>query len=134
MDFPATKNAPFVRTDFADDRAWNEIVAAVRAESPEGFLANVDTVTDPAFDEAQPTDLAASAARLNSHSVLFVADTLTMQHAEHPIICLDLHTLGNQFRVVPAELQGVENNLSIANMDFEEFASSVNADGIFRGF
>jgi hypothetical protein len=29
---------------------------------------------------------------------------------------------------------GVENNLSIANMDFEEFADAVGPDGIFRGF
>jgi uncharacterized protein DUF6924 len=29
---------------------------------------------------------------------------------------------------------GVENNLSLANMDFEEFADSVDADGVFRGF
>jgi len=28
----------------------------------------------------------------------------------------------------------VENNLSLANMDFEEFADSVDADGVFRGF
>jgi hypothetical protein len=29
---------------------------------------------------------------------------------------------------------GIENNLSIANMDFEEFAENVDDDGIFRGF
>jgi len=28
----------------------------------------------------------------------------------------------------------VENNLSIANMDFSEFADNVDKDGIFRGF
>jgi hypothetical protein len=28
----------------------------------------------------------------------------------------------------------VENNLSIANMGFEEFANAVDKDGIFRGF
>ena len=27
-----------------------------------------------------------------------------------------------------------ENNLSIANMDFREFAESVDPDGVFRGF
>ena len=29
---------------------------------------------------------------------------------------------------------GVENNLSISNMDFYEFADNADADGIFRGF
>jgi Domain of unknown function (DUF6924) len=28
----------------------------------------------------------------------------------------------------------VENNLSIANMDFEDFADATDDDGIFRGF
>ena len=28
----------------------------------------------------------------------------------------------------------IEANLSIANMDFGEFAGSVGADGVFRGF
>jgi hypothetical protein len=28
---------------------------------------------------------------------------------------------------------GVENNLSLANMDFDEFADAVDADGVFRG-
>jgi hypothetical protein len=29
---------------------------------------------------------------------------------------------------------GVENNLSIANMDYSEFADEVDPDGVFRGF
>lgn len=29
---------------------------------------------------------------------------------------------------------GVENNLSLANMGFEEFADAVDEDGVFRGF
>jgi hypothetical protein len=41
---------------------------------------------------------------------------------------------GRGFRVVPAELWGVENNLSIANMDFAEFAHHADPDGVFRGF
>jgi len=28
----------------------------------------------------------------------------------------------------------VENNLSISNMDFSDFADSADADGVFRGF
>jgi hypothetical protein len=28
----------------------------------------------------------------------------------------------------------IENNLSLANMDFEEFAEAVDPDGVFRGF
>jgi hypothetical protein len=35
---------------------------------------------------------------------------------------------------VPRQVQAIENNLSIANMDFFEFADSADADGVFRGF
>jgi hypothetical protein len=35
---------------------------------------------------------------------------------------------------VPAELWSVENNLSLANMDFHQFADNVAPDGVFRGF
>ena len=41
---------------------------------------------------------------------------------------------GRTFRVIPRELWGVENNLSLANMDYSDFADNVDADGVFRGF
>ena len=40
---------------------------------------------------------------------------------------------GRTFRVVPSEMASVENNLSLANMDWKEFAEQVDPDGIFRG-
>jgi hypothetical protein len=50
-------------------------------------------------------------------------------------LVVDLHDKpGRIFRVVPAEIGNVENNLSIANMGFDEFADAVDKDGIFRGF
>jgi len=51
------------------------------------------------------------------------------------VLVVDLYDEpGRSFRVVPQEAWSVENNLSISNMDFEEFADSVDADGVFRGF
>ena len=41
---------------------------------------------------------------------------------------------GREFRAIPSQIQGIENDLSIANMDFEEFAESADESGIFRGF
>jgi len=41
---------------------------------------------------------------------------------------------GREFRAVPSQIQAIENNLSIANMDFEEFAESADESGVFRGF
>ena len=68
------------------------------------------------------------------HSIFFVADTTTMEHRDRPILCIDLRASRQPFRVIPGELWAVENNLSLANIDYEEFADAVDAEGIFRGF
>ena len=42
--------------------------------------------------------------------------------------------LGRTFRAIPSAIQSIENNLSITNMDFREFADNLDADGVFRAF
>ncbi|WP_405166656.1 hypothetical protein OG203_17100 [Nocardia sp. NBC_01499] len=39
-----------------------------------------------------------------------------------------------QLRVIAEELWSIENNISLADMDWDEFASAADDDGIFRGF
>jgi len=39
-----------------------------------------------------------------------------------------------EFRAIPSQIQAIENNLSEANMGFEEFAEAVAKGGVFRGF
>jgi len=41
---------------------------------------------------------------------------------------------GRELRCEVGEVASIEVNLSIANMDFDEFADSADADGVFRGF
>jgi hypothetical protein len=66
---------------------------------------------------------------------LMIVDDVTVRSPEHPILVVDLwREPGRGFRAVPAAVQSIENNLSIANMDFAEFADAVDEDGIFRGF
>jgi hypothetical protein len=68
-------------------------------------------------------------------SFVFVVDRETVGNPEFPILVVDLHhQRGRGFRAIPSTIQSIENNLSIANMDFFEFANSVDADGVFRGF
>lgn len=38
------------------------------------------------------------------------------------------------FRCSAKEVASIEANLSLANMDFEDFADNVDSDGVFRGF
>jgi len=62
-------------------------------------------------------------------------DRVALTDPEHPILVVDLMDQpGRTFRVIPSEAWGVENNLSIANMGFEEFAEAADEDGVFRGF
>ena len=38
------------------------------------------------------------------------------------------------FRSIPSEVEPIVANLSLANMDFAEFAHSTDPDWVFRGF
>jgi hypothetical protein len=99
------------------------------------FRAYVECVSDPAFDGFQPEQVIAAAALGPYRGYVFVVDPTTLTHPEHPVLVVDLSSEpGRTFRVIPSEIWGVENNLSLANMDFEEFADAADSDGIFRGF
>mgnify|MGYP000132335464 FL=1 len=53
----------------------------------------------------------------------------------HPIQVIDLSTESRRpFRCIARELWGVDNNLNIANMDWQEFADKTNRDGVLWGF
>jgi hypothetical protein len=39
-----------LRTDFSDDRAWAEVCDQIQRQSPDDFRANVDCVSDRAFE------------------------------------------------------------------------------------
>ncbi len=131
-NLPKTGNSLVLRTDFLDDAAWDSICAAIRAPVGE-FQAYVDCLSDPECDgmtAEQLTMLTPTA----SHSFVFIVDRLALSHPEHPILIVDLsHEPGRTFRVIPSEMWAVENNLSLANMDFSEFADEVDHDGILRG-
>jgi len=41
---------------------------------------------------------------------------------------------GAELRALPVTIQAIENNLSIANLDLEDFARGADKTGVFRGF
>jgi hypothetical protein len=70
-----------------------------------------------------------------NHSFSICVDSTAISHPEFPILVIDLRGVdGRNFRAIPTAIQAIENNLSISNMDFSEFAAAVDEDGIFRGF
>ncbi len=134
---PDTPDALVLRTDFSDDAMWRAVCEASSAPSPgDGFLANLTFVEDRSFEAATVADLIAAAAAASQYrSFMFVADDVTIHEADHPVLVIDLADQpGRSFRVIPSEMWSVENNLSLANMDFDEFAEAVDASGIYRGF
>ena len=131
---PQTKNALVLRTDFSDAAAWGAICEAIRAPVGE-FRAYVDFISDPEYDGITTEQLLSLIPHNLHHTFIFVVDRHALSHADYPILVVDLYTEpGRTFRVIPSEMWGVENNLSIANMDFAEFADNVDQDGVFRGF
>ena len=132
---PDTELALVVRTDFTDQSAWDAIRAGiVKPVGPFGFRASVEFVDDRESDGATAEQLVAlfsPAAR----SFVIIADSLAMTHPERLLLVLDLMAVpGRTFRAPPSQIQSIENNLSLANMDFEDFAGSTDAEGVFRGF
>jgi hypothetical protein len=67
-------------------------------------------------------------------SVLFIVDEEATA-ADFPVLVVHLSpTARNAFRCIARELWGVDNNLNLADMEWDEFASSTGSDGVVRGF
>ena len=123
-----------LRTDFSDESVWR-LVCEEMQQPVDGFRAHVDFVNDPAFTRVDAIEVATSLSGDPKRGFAFIVDHRTVSQAEHPILVVDVFgELGRTFRIIPSESWNVENNLSIANMDFCDFADSVDADGVFRGF
>jgi hypothetical protein len=130
-----TEQAVVVRTDFSDDERWLALRDEMLAESPEGWRAYVDIVDDPAFDGFATDQVIGAVTEDYGFSFIVIVDAVAVGADVHAVLVVDLlHEPGRSFRAAPGEVQSVENNLSLANMDFFEFAESVGPDGVFRGF
>lgn len=116
------------------------------------FTANVRFVEDPALANLSSHEIVCSLPADYPGYVVFVVDTESNQGNEHSLLVVGFAPQGdalenlerkpNQvpledigtFRAIPSTIQSIENNLSIANMDFEDFRTAVGTDGVFRGF
>ena len=133
---PESENAPVLRTDFSDQTVWEKICKEIL--KPVGifrFRANVEFIDNIDFTDLTKDQLLEILPTDYNHSFIIVVDQTAISHPEQPLLIIDLFDSSvREFRALPAQIQGIENNLSIANMDFEEFADAVHEDGIFRGF
>lgn len=130
-DFPLA-----IRTDFSDQPAWDAFAAHM--SEPDGGdeeVADVELLDDPAYEGLTPQELLPLLPDGYEDSFFVVIDGPALAAEERPLLIVDLwHDVGRSFRVTASELPEVEANLSIANVDFFDFAASVDPDGVFRGF
>jgi len=137
---PVTNASPVLRTHFDNQRGWEDICEEIQRPSPEGFEAQVEFIDDPAFDGLNKQQLLDSVPKDYPHSFILVVDKEALLSSEHPVLVVNPHDddrgsqIGREFRCIPREIWGVENNLSLANMDFGDFADAVDEDGVFRDF
>ena len=131
---PTTESAQIIRTDFSDQTAWERLTATVR-EPADPFMFNMEILDDRDRSGATVGQLLAALPDDYPHSFLVVADSIAISQPDHPLLVIDLmEERGRQFRAIATQVPSIENNLSIANMGFEEFARAVDEGGVFRGF
>jgi hypothetical protein len=140
VGLPEAWSVPVVRADFSDDRAWARIVQDVSTSTVEGFGADVEFVEVPELDGRDEAAIVAGYPRAYPagyrHPVLFVVDAVAILRRAHPLLVVNLHAdvdLG-PFRTLPEQVYAIQNNLTLANMDYRDFARAVGPDGVFRGF
>jgi hypothetical protein len=120
-----------LRTDFADDAAWDALCAAFDED-------HATFVSDPRFADVgipalMDEDNAAAEDEQLAH--LFLADAAALADPRHHLLAVDLYDEpGRTFRVPPDRFPDVSANLCLANLDFEDYADSVDETGTFRGF
>lgn len=126
-----------VRTDFSDDAAFDVVCGLISSADVEGYTPDVIRFEDRRLDGAAPDEVYQLA--LDSDiAYLFIADARTMTDPEHPLLSVDVDSGGEEpggtFLTVPSQVCHIDANLGISNMDFSEYADSVDPDGVFRGF
>ncbi|MBK3544220.1 hypothetical protein [Streptomyces sp. MBT60] len=147
--------APLViRTDYTDDAAWGEIVAALAraVDGERDWEAAVHLVEGRRWEGVTGDEALAAAARDEELSVVFLADEVTMRSPLRPLLALDLGADDDEdldpvyyqelidspppreVRVAPDAVHMVHANLQLANVDFPEFVQDAAADpdGVVR--
>ncbi|MFI6284642.1 DUF6924 domain-containing protein [Streptomyces sp. NPDC051018] len=137
---PQTNDTLLIRTDFSDQAAWQALWTTVTTPNEDDFLADVHIVDDPAYRDLTTGQIISLAPAGTGRRLMIVADETALATPEMPLLAVHLPYAyepeqgHGELRVTAGELWSIENNLSLANMDWEEFAGAADADGVVRGF
>jgi hypothetical protein len=135
VKIPKSDQALLLRSDYSDQAAWDELRRLVEAPYEDGFRANLTFVDEPQISDKSLDELMTLVEASGYRSFFFVADREAIMGHDHAVIVVDLvDQRGRNFRVIPSQMWSVENNLSLANLDFSDFVESTDSAGVYRGF
>lgn len=150
-----------IRTNRGNDAAWAAVLKAVNTPvdttgdgDPFGlFIPNCTPVDHPSFERATGETLASAVAAAGNEpsGYVLLADSQSMAEAtcgaDPTLVYVDLTCpdpeeadqmgtfMGRSFRCSIPEIASIDVNLSLANMDFSDFADYADEHGgVFRGF
>lgn len=125
---------PLLRTDQTRPERWDALLACIAAPSELGFQASVDPLTHSELEGLTEQDIRRVPRANNAERFVLVADATAQGDDEFPILVVDISGEGKpSFRVTCKCLWAVQNNLSLGNMDWEDFSESTDPDGVYRG-
>lgn len=145
-------NAWVVRTDFSNDQQWQQVRSLITAPIKfrgQNFYANVSFMNDQKYRDQSPHPLVQSIPDIYKQHFCFIVDRECLTNPQHPVLVVGFYPADKNwnrphrdipqsdirtFRALPSCIQSIENNLSLANMDFHEFADHLEKDGIHHGF
>lgn len=129
-------STPLVRTWFGNDDAWHSLLTSVRTPSEDDLIPIVSVIDDRAKLDAAPSALASLLSNHDEYSIIIAADERAMTEPDMPLLVVlaDGSERPKTLRVVCSELWSIENNIRLANMEWESFEDAADQDGVFRGF
>lgn len=143
-----------IRTNFSNDAQWEQVrklIAAPQRHVGRDFFAYVRFVDDRRYQDREPLDIVRSLPDDYPGMFLFLVDDHSLEDSEHPVLVVGFYPTDDNlnafrrkpretppgdiatFRALPSQIQNIQNNLSIANLDFEDYSNHVDEDGVFRG-
>ncbi|MEV5544145.1 hypothetical protein AB0L13_45865, partial [Saccharopolyspora shandongensis] len=118
-----------------DDDVWRAVLSKMQGPTPgDGFTAEYLIVDNPVY--AGLTKEQIFELTDPERGEIFVVDKVTFTEPEHPVWVVSVSDIGERFdfRCLPEQAVAIENNMSTANMDLEDFYGATDSDGVFRGF
>lgn len=110
------------------------MLACIETPSDLGFRAYVAVLADPELEGLTEQEIRRLRRADDAEQFVLVADGLAQATDEFPILVVDISDeVRPSFRVACRCLWAVQNNLSLANMDWEEFSEETDPDGVYRG-